>query len=202
MGLSVAFLFVTDWSHLSHPRSSDETNAMIGDAANYSSNAEWGLPSLAGNPHWCHEWEAAPLFFSNWKAAFWAGEYYEKEVRPYIQDDEDRTRADRVFEATMWAGDDCEAKTHHDLAEATRFDSTGSGNLLFSFSPENVEQYLNSLSKLVGKLEKMDLPPRSSDPGSNKWFASLGQWISYLRNWMDLFSNASKIKAGLIGWAC
>ncbi|NHZ82821.1 hypothetical protein F2P44_26625 [Massilia sp. CCM 8695] len=174
---------------------------IIDDATTYFFEVECGIPLSVSKPHWCQSLEEECRHLSNWKAAYRAGDYYEEAIRPLMTNDGERACADRVFEEFFWAGVEGEANSHHDLVDAPRF--TGyCGLLLFAFAPESVDPFLDSLSALISRFEKMNL--RSIAPASmyNNWYASPDEWISYLKEWMEPFAAASKMKAGLIAHSC
>ncbi|MDQ1832995.1 hypothetical protein [Massilia scottii] len=174
---------------------------IIDNAMTYFFEAESGIPFSVSKPHWCRRPDVEHLRLSNWKGAYRAGDYYGGKIRPLMTDDQERACADRVFEEFFWGGGEGEKNSHHDLVDAPRF-SGACGDVLFSFAPESVDPFLDSLSALISRFEKMNL--RSIAPASmyNNLYPSPDEWISYLKQWVDVFAAASKMKAGLIGQSC
>lgn len=200
MGISAQFFVVTDWPYISRQQIRDGCINIIDDARDYFLDVELGVKTTVKQPQWCYEWQRESSRLRHWKAAFWAGEYYEKAVRPLIAEEKDRDSADRMFEALFWGGNEGEAQPHHDLAPTLQFHS--GGEILLSFAPEKIAPVFDSLSTLVATLERMQLNASGLVSQHNSWFPSSDEWIAYLKDWRYLFRVARRMKAGLVALAC
>lgn len=201
MGISVSFLYVTDWAYLSQPRSSVEMMSILTDALADASGSGPSLAHSANTYGWGREIDVKCLRFVNWKYAWAAGQCYQDHVRPLIDDSEEKLRADRLFFALDFFGDsEGDLRPRHDLVPVDEFRGLSDG-VFFSFAPKSVEQFHDDFSEVVANFEQMNLMAILPESAFERRFHSPDEWIAYLKDWIALFGDARKHQAGLIGLA-